>query len=72
MKDERLLAPEDFCNIDEALTHAKELQRLLIKLSNTDTRIGLYAVDLRYQLALDLPWLESYIADDIKAAKELP
>lgn len=73
MKDTRLLTPEDFCDIDEALIHAKALRKLLTRLSESGPfGFGLAASELLYQLNADIPWLEHEIACDIEASKELP
>ena len=76
MKDERLLTPETFCDIAEAVEHAEALLRLILKIgkqpySEVDC-FGLAASDLEYQLKDCLPWMRDMIADDIKASKELP
>lgn len=64
------LTPEDFCDIDEAIIHAKALRKLLMRLSVAGPfGFGLAAQALVYQLDRDLPWLEREIADDIEASR---
>lgn len=70
MKDNRLLTPEDFCDIDEAILHVKALRKLLRRLSVSGPfGFGLAAQDLLYYLNRDLPWLECEIANDIEASR---
>lgn len=74
MKDERLLTPETFCDIAEAVEHAEALLKLLHRLNCKPRRevrpLGLRGLtDL---LRSDIDRLHVMLYEDIKASKELP
>lgn len=74
MADSRLLSPETFCDIAEAVEHAEALLALLQKVSDKPySEAGCFnvaACDLVYRLETDLKWLRGYIEEDIEASQE--